>query len=594
MRRTFLALLVCLVGLTAALVHPAASEHPEVRAFWVDAFNPGIKTAAQVDTLIERVLQANANTIVAQVRRRGDSYYLNSIEPLVEDATVTRGFDSLGYLIERAHAAGLEVHAWIIANAIFNGHPFIPTAAWPCAVPCSADHVFNRHGFFAAGDENWLTRTHPLYTAGTSVYPSNGSLIPAGWRLSDGNWYLDPGHPAAAEYTVNVAKHLVATYDIDGLHLDRIRYPEMPISRVVGGPIGFSTGYNDVSVRRFNQAYGRPAAALPLPWDGSWSGWRREQMNALVRRIYLETIAIKPHVKVSASTITFWRGPNVSGGFENTEAYYRVFQDWNGWLRAGLLDLNIPMVYKPVTSGENTAQFSDWAEFTKVHQYNRHSAVGLGVYLNSFEQSIGQIAEARQPSPATGATPAGLAYYSFATTNRAGGGAPMRPHAEFFRALSEDGAYVAVAPNPAPVTIPAMPWKAAPRHGYLLGQIFDLAGHPADGAVVTIRQLNAHARAVAIEQTADGNGYVGAADLPPGAYQLAIRTPDGTEFFTVPSPVTPGVVSRLTIRLRSRKRGPIIRPAQRAVYGPMDESDVSPLGHWRQREPIPQDDTGGQ
>ena len=588
MRRTLLlSVAVCLAGLLAVTGHPAASGDPEVRAFWVDAFNPGIKTAAEIDTLIERVLQANANTIIAQVRRRGDSYYLDSVEPLVEDANVTPGFDPLGHLIDRAHAAGLEVHAWLIANAIYNGHPFIPTAAWPCAVPCSPTHVFNQHGFFAAADDNWLTRTHPAYTAGTSQYPAGtGALIPAGWRLTDGNWYLDPGHPAAAEYTVNVVKHLVARYDIDGLHLDRIRYPEMPIAReFVGAPIGFSTGYNPVSVRRFNETYGRPAGDVPLPWDGSWSDWRREQMNALVRRIYLETIAIKPHVKVSASTITFWRGPNVSGGFARTEAYYRVFQDWDGWLRAGLLDLNIPMVYKPATTAENITQFSDWTEFTRTHQYNRQAAIGLGVYLNSFEQSFAQLLEARQPSAVTGQTAAGLSYYSYATTNRAGGGFPARPHAEFFRALSEDGAYAAEAPNPLPATIPAMPWKTDPRHGHVLARILDNAGQPADGATVTLRQLNADWRAVSIQQAADGNGYMGAADLPPGAYQLAITTPDGTGFYTVPSPVVPGVVSRWTIRLHSHVRGPMVRPERRAIDGPIDEADVSPVELWREREP---------
>ena len=46
-------------------------------------------------------------------------------------------------------------------------------------------------------------------------------------------------------------------------------------------------------------------------------------------------------------------------------------------------------------------------------------------------------------------------------------------------------------------------------------------------------------RDVAIAQTADGNGYVGATDLPPGAYQLAITTPEGSEFHTVPEPVGP-------------------------------------------------------
>lgn len=581
---------IALLLISVAVSQPVAEGEPEVRAFWADAFASGLKTRAEIDLLVDRVLQANANTIVAQVRRRGDSFYLNSAEPFTDDTAVEPGLDPLAYLLERAHANGLEVHAWIIANALYSGHPYIATGTWPCKVPCSPQHAFNQHGFFATGDDNWLTRTHPSYTAGTSRYVSGGvELIPFGWRLTDGNWWIDPGHPAAAEYTVDVIKHLVTYYDIDGLHLDRIRYPEMPISRPFpGGPIGFSTGYNAVSVRRFNSTYGRPASDLPLPWDASWSQWRRDQMDALMRRIYLETIAIKPNVKVSAATITFWRGPGALGGFQNTEAYYRAFQDWDGWMRQGFLDLNMPMAYKPVPSAENAAQYTDWVNFTRTHQYARQAAIGIGVYLNVFEDSIAQLEESRLPA-ATGDRAVGQVLYSYATTNKVTAGIPHRPHAEYFRALSEDGAYVQDAPYSTPASIPLMPWKAQPRHGYLLAQIVGTDGLPADGAEAAIRMVGSGAAAVFIPQVADGNGYIGAADLPPGAYQLVVRTPDGTEFHTVPEPVAPGRVSRVVVRLASKPRGPMIRAGRTAPALLLRDDEVSPLEDWRGREPVAED-----
>jgi uncharacterized lipoprotein YddW (UPF0748 family) len=57
----------------------------EVRALWVDAFRDGIKTPEQVDQLIQDALTANINTLIVQVRRRGDAYYNHSIEPRTED-----------------------------------------------------------------------------------------------------------------------------------------------------------------------------------------------------------------------------------------------------------------------------------------------------------------------------------------------------------------------------------------------------------------------------------------------------------------------------------------------------------------------------
>jgi uncharacterized lipoprotein YddW (UPF0748 family) len=590
MRRRLVALsTISLIAWLAAGARPDTADGPEVRAFWVDAFNPGIKSRAEIDQLIDRALAANANTLIAQIRRRGDSYYFDSLEPFVEDAAVAAGFDPLGYLIERAHANGLEVHAWVAANAVYSGNPAVATATWPCRVPCSPSHVFNQHGYFAPGDENWLTRTHPSFTAGTVAVTSGGvTIVPVGWRISDGNWWVDPGHPAAAEHMVQVFRHLVERYDVDGLHLDRIRYPEMPIARPApGGPVGFSTGYNAVSVRRFNDVYGRPAGSLPNPWDSEWNDWRREQMNALVRRIYLETIAVKPHVKISASTITFFRGPTALGGFSRTEAYSRVYQDWDGWLHQGFLDLNIPMVYK-VDAGDTQTQFNDWTDFTRTHQYDRQAAIGIGVYLNSFEASIAQLERSRSAA-ASGERAAGQALYSYATTNRSIGGVPERPYAQFFRALSEDGAYVAVAPYNATASIPPMPWKHQPREGYLLAQVVDPSGAPEDGAVVVIRKLGRGPRDVELQQYADGNGYVGGANLPPGAYQLEITTPTGTTYVTVPEPVTPGRVTRLRVNVGSAARGPMVRAARSMEPDTRADEEFSSVAAWRTREPRAED-----
>jgi hypothetical protein len=92
-----------------------------------------------------------------------------------------------------------------------------------------------------------------------------------------------------------------------------------------------------------------------------------------------------------------------------------------------------------------------------------------------------------------------------------------------------------------------------------------------------------------IAQLADGNGYVGATDLPPGAYQLAITTPEGSEFHTVPEPVKPGRVSRLIARLGSRPRGPMIRAERAPSDHVLADEDLSPAECWQGREPVADD-----
>src|SRR5688572_10851486 len=156
---------VCLLWVLAVLAGgtwPAdAQPRTEVRGFWVDTFNTTLNTPADVADVVNRALAANANTIFAQVRRRGDSWYLNSLEPPADRTPIQAGFDPLLDLIIEAHSRDprLEVHAFVIVNAVWGRAPNV----FP---PVDPNHVFNLHGGYAPatntivpGPDNWLTRT---------------------------------------------------------------------------------------------------------------------------------------------------------------------------------------------------------------------------------------------------------------------------------------------------------------------------------------------------------------------------------------------------------------------------------------------------
>ena len=96
--------------LLLTLVLPVFGQ--QYRAFWADAFHYCYKTPAQIDQMVDDVLTAKCNTIIMEVRNRGGSYFLKSIEPPTEDSDWSPSFDALQYLIEKAHARNIEVHAW--------------------------------------------------------------------------------------------------------------------------------------------------------------------------------------------------------------------------------------------------------------------------------------------------------------------------------------------------------------------------------------------------------------------------------------------------------------------------------------------------
>src|SRR5262249_20314012 len=194
-----------------------AQSNDQYRGFWVDTFNTALNNHKDVLAVVNSAKLAKCNTIFVQARRRGDSWYLNSLEPPADRTPIAAGFDPLADMINEAHASGIEVHAFVIIGALWNSDP-------ATRLPENPNHIFNKHGFNRAtgkmyeGRDNWLTRT---------LLPDSGGISYNGYRIgsvpNSGDFWVDLGHPDAAEHTLRVLMHLVRNYNVDGLHLDRIR-----------------------------------------------------------------------------------------------------------------------------------------------------------------------------------------------------------------------------------------------------------------------------------------------------------------------------------------------------------------------------------
>ncbi len=69
---------------TVLAVPSVSAQEAQYRAFWVDTFNSGLSNHEHVLAVVNQARAANANAIFAQVRRRGDSWYLDSREGIAE------------------------------------------------------------------------------------------------------------------------------------------------------------------------------------------------------------------------------------------------------------------------------------------------------------------------------------------------------------------------------------------------------------------------------------------------------------------------------------------------------------------------------
>jgi uncharacterized lipoprotein YddW (UPF0748 family) len=536
-RRIGFLLLLFVIGITPL----SAQVRTEYRAFWVDTFNTNLNNHADVLAVVNNAKAAKANAIFVQVRRRGDSWYLNSLEPMGDRVPIQPGFDPLQDIINVAHAEGIEVHAFVIMSAIWGRAPNL----FP---PENPNHAFNLHGGFNAatntivpGPNNWLTRT---------LLPDSGTAIAYQGHRFGNDFWIDFGHPDAAKYTVDVLNHLVQNYDIDGLHLDRIRYPDISISGQTPST-GTNIGYNTTNVERFQRHFNIPLGSPPpAPNNPQWNQWRRDQVSNIVRRVYLNAVAIKPQLKISAALIAFGGIGSTEAAWNSAEANWRVYQDWRAWTEEGIIDIAMPMVYKGEHVPTVMPQYNQWDAWLRGHLYNRAGVMGQGAANNAIEGTLRQVR--RTLIPAGGTNLSGIIFFSMATSNIAvtsnpfaipPGNTPARPFAEMAAGLTTGKSvngltlYEPAGMTPIfnePALIPTLPWKATPTLGHFKGEARHADNTPFDTATVTIENLDTHAMKTT---KTDGGGFFGAVDLAPGPYRAQ------TESLYYCFNVTPGLVA---------------------------------------------------
>ena len=468
----------------------AQSQHPpELRALWVDAFHEGIRSPREADELIAAARRANINTLIVQVRRRGDALYTKTVEPPLDDRAYDPSFDALAYVVDAGHRAGLQVHAWINAMPVWRDE----------AAPKDARHLFNRHGPQARNADNWLTSS-----------PEGNHKFPVGY-------FLDPGHPAAAAYLADIYLNVVRNYAVDGIHFDYIRYPETE-ERL---PRGAGVGYNAVALERFRRATGR--TDTPQPGDEQWMQWRRDQVTNLVRRVSLEAKAINPRITISAALIPWGQPPTSEHDFADAAPMQRVFQNWHQWLADGLLDLGIPMNYAAETDDRVRGWFNGWIRWEKQHAHGRHLAVGLGAYRNTPAGTLDQIERVRAVD---GGRVTGVSFFSYAVPKPAAPGAPVIAAADrlAFLANGIDGRPAAFA---RPATVPPMPWIDQPEHGWIAGVVNAAPGGSSDDVAVRVTRKRFWPFGNHRVVRTDGNGFFGLAKVKPGRYTISTRSADG-------------------------------------------------------------------
>ncbi len=333
---TLIRAFVLLVPFVLSLAPASAAQ---VRAAWLSGWGKGIYTRAEIDRAVDAAKTAGLNVVFFDCRKAADAHYLGGIEPVAKG--VEPGFDPLGYAIERAHAEGIKVHAWVSVYRVWRGR----------SKPGDPKHLVNAH-------HDWLS------------YSYSGKLI------SPDGIFLNPAVSEATAYTTRVIVDIVSRYGVDGLHLDFIRHPHA------------DWGYSTVALKRYYRETG--AKKKPAPSDAKWREWRRRQVTLHVAEIRRAVHQVKPRLPISAATICWGDCPTE---FAGTFAYKHLGQDWKGWLARGLIDMNCPMNYRRESVPHEADQFRRWLREFKRWGGGKPVCVGVATYLNNAAAVLRQICE---------------------------------------------------------------------------------------------------------------------------------------------------------------------------------------------------------
>jgi len=151
-------------------------------------------------------------------------------------------------------------------------------------------------------------------------------------------FYLDPADPAVRDYLVGLCVDLLRGYELDGLHLDYIRYPNQNYGFGRAALNAFADRVDrklsPQERSRMRRAFLKQPLYYAHLYPEDWNSFRREQVTELLAQIGGASRRVRSDLILSAA---------VTGN--QSVAFEQKLQDWRTWMRQGLLHAVCPMAY---------------------------------------------------------------------------------------------------------------------------------------------------------------------------------------------------------------------------------------------------------
>ena len=278
-------------------------RQPEIRAVWLDRGTiVRTKSEQNLAKLFDQFAATGINTVFFETVNASYPIYPSKVAP--EQNPLVQGWDPLEVAVKLAHERGIELHAWVWTFAAAN----------------------QRHNYILNQPTDYLG---PVL----SVRPDWGMTNQQGhlFHRQSRKAFFDPANPEVQNYLLSLLEEIATVYQVDGIHLDYIRYPfQSPSANQI-------YGYSGVSRRQFFEQTGVDPINI-TPGDLLWSEWtkfRIEQVDNFVTLASQKLREKRPEIILSAAVFPIQR----------QERLNKLQQNWEEWTHQGAIDLIVPMTY---------------------------------------------------------------------------------------------------------------------------------------------------------------------------------------------------------------------------------------------------------
>lgn len=320
--------LACLIAAGVAAM-TAANPKTEFRGAWMHTVHQGQyasqsteENKAYLRNQLDLLKNAGVNAVIFQVRPSADAFYPSELEPWSRFLSGKAGvapspeWDPLQFMIDEAHARGMELHAWL--------NPYRVTTTAKQTLP--KNHIYHKH------PERFVTYDKKLY--------------------------FDPGLPENREFINDVVRDIITRYDVDAIHMDDYFYPY---------PVAKLDFLDDASYKKYGKGMKR-------------GDWRRKNVDMLIEGLHRTIAENKPWVRLGISPFGVWRNKSTDPRGSETKAlqnYDDLYADVLLWTKNGWVDYMLPQLYWELE--HKRAPYIELVKWWEKQSNGRHMYIGQDV-----------------------------------------------------------------------------------------------------------------------------------------------------------------------------------------------------------------------